>query len=101
MILSGHIIQAEDLRFRKDDENILNTLNHFKNVNILDKSDDIDGCYVVVDTKRSIVTRSGAETSGIARRWKEHSTASMLKEHINRSNNLSKSELSQRRSSSK
>ena len=66
MILSGHIIQTEDLRFRKDDENILNTLNHFLNVNILDKSDDIDGYYVVVDTKRSIVIRSGAAASGMA-----------------------------------
>ena len=86
MILSGHIIQAEDLRFRKDDENILNTLNHFKNMNILDKSDDIDVYYVVVDNKRYIVIRSGAAASDIARRWKKHSTASMLKEHISRSN---------------
>ena len=68
MILSGHIIQAEDLRFRKDDKSFLNTLNHFKNMNVLDKSDDIDGYYVVVDTKRSIVIRSGAAASGMARR---------------------------------
>ena len=40
---------------------------------------------ILLFTKKAIVIRSGAAEVGIRRRWKEHTSASMLKEHSHRS----------------
>ena len=86
MILSGHIINFERLQFRLEDDNLLNFVNSFTTLSNSDDSQDCDGNYVVVDTTRSLVIRSGAAEVGIMRRWQEHSKAFLLKEHKNRTN---------------
>ena len=88
MILSGHIVDQNRLIYRTEDECLLNFVNSFQPFNIEDGNSECDGNYVVVDTKRSSVIRSGAAEVGILRRWKEHRAASMLTEHNNRTNKL-------------
>ena len=86
MILSGHIISSDRLEFRFEDENLLNHVSAFRTIDMTVIDDNVDGNYVVVDSKRSMIIRCGAAEVGIIRRLKEHTAASMLKEHSQRTN---------------
>ena len=86
MIVNGHIVDLGKLEYRNKDENLLNYVNSFSTLNPADEHSDLDGSYVVVDTTRSTVIRSGAAEVGIMRRWKEHTVCSMLTDHNHRTN---------------
>ena len=86
MILNGHIVNQNKLIYRTEDESLFNCVTSFKTFDIHDANSECDGNYVVVDTERSSVIRSGAAEVGILRRWKEHRAASMLIDHSNRTN---------------
>ena len=60
MILSGHIVEYDKLKYSLEDDNLLNFVNSFATIHLSDDSHNYDGNYVVVDTKRSTVIRSGA-----------------------------------------
>ena len=85
MILNGHIIDYDILKFSSEGEVLLSNVTKFTTLDLSEMSSDIDGNYVVVDKKRAAVIRSGAAEVGILRRWKEHTSASMLKEVSHRS----------------
>ena len=85
MILNGHIIDYDVMKFSNEREVLLSHVTKFTTLDLAEPSADIDGNYVVVDNKRAIVIRSGAAEVGILRRWKEHTSASMLKDFCHRS----------------
>ena len=64
---------------------MLSDVTTFATLDFAERTSDVDGNYVVVDKKRVIVIRSGAADVGIMRRWKEHTSASMLNELSHRS----------------
>ena len=84
MILSGHIINYDNLEFRIDNNISLNFMNNFIIIGLTNVRSDCDGNYVVVDITRSIVIRHGFAEVGFIRRWKKHTATSMLKDHKNR-----------------
>ena len=86
MIVSGHVIPYHQLQFWKEDECLLNHVSDFIICDINNKKEDRDGDYVVIDTTRNTIIRSGAAENGMICRWREHSNASMLKEYSNISN---------------
>ena len=86
MILSGHIIDYDNLQFRADDDNLLNFINIFTFIDPTNMKRDCGGNYVFVNTTRSIVIRSEATEVGFIRRSKENDAASLLKNNRNRTN---------------
>ena len=73
------------MKFSNETEVLLSDVKIITTLDSAEPSVDIDGNYVIVDTKREIVIRSGAAEVGIIWRWKEHTSASMLKELSHRS----------------
>ena len=86
MIISGHLTLYHQLQFWKEDERLLNYISDFKICDINNKKEDRDGNYVVIDTTRNTIIRSGTTENGMMCKWREHSNANMLKEYRNRSN---------------
>ena len=58
MVLSKHIINYNDLKYRNNDECLLCNLCRFILVAALYDDDDLDGSYLVYDTKKGINLRS-------------------------------------------
>ena len=85
MILNVHIIDYDVLKFSSEKVVLLSDVTKFTTLDLAEPSSDIDRNYVVVDKKRTIVIRGGVAEVGIMRRWKEHISASMLKELSHRS----------------
>ena len=52
MIMSGHIVQQEDLPHRTEIESTLSQRSKFLKVQDLDNNNDLDGNYIVYTTKR-------------------------------------------------
>ena len=86
MILSGHIVDYNDLKYRSDDECILTGRHMFLSVQSVEK--DYDGNYLSYELKRRLHFRSGTAEVGMKRRWKEHVAASMRTQSVNRSSKL-------------
>ena len=86
MILSGHIVDKTDLKYRSDDECILTARHRFLSVQSMEE--DYDGNYLSYDIKRNLHFRSGTAEVGMKRRWKEHVTASMRTQSVNRRSKL-------------
>ena len=84
MIMSGHIVEHNDLKFRNDDKCILSQKHNFIPASSIDK--DLDGNYLCFDQKRFLIFRSGTAEVGMKRRWKEHIQGSMRIFFINRNN---------------
>jgi len=82
MIMSGHIVEYNDLNYRNDDECILSQRHNF--IAASSEEEDLDGSYLSFDKKRSLHFRSGTAEVGMNRRWKEHIQASMRTLCINR-----------------
>ena len=70
MIVSGRVIPYHQLQFRKEDEYLLRHISDFTICDINNKKEDRDGNYVVIDTTRNTIIRSGAAENGMIRRWR-------------------------------
>ena len=55
---------------------MLKDSNHF--IEITETDNDLNGNYLVFDSKRSSFLRSGCAEMGIVKRWKEHASAAKL-----------------------
>ena len=86
MILNNHIVAQTELACRSTKESVLSDADNFSSCNNLPTANDIDGSYLVYDNKRKTFIRSGAAAVGMKKRWKEHSSASLLKNHHERTN---------------
>ena len=86
MIMSGHIVDEKDLQYRSDDESLLTPRHQF--ISVESMLNDLDGNYITYDSKRSLFFRSGTAEMGMKRRWKEHVSASMRTQSVNRSSKL-------------
>ena len=95
MIVGGHVIEYCRLIYRKEDGNLLSFTNSFYTIDCEDGLDDIDGNYVMIDTQRSTFISSGAAYIIILRRWKEHTSASMVTEHMDITNKFYSSYLNE------
>ena len=71
IILSNHIFEFEDLKYRNDEECLLCKRHTCISMGALDDDDDIDGDYLVYDMKRGLYCRSGMAEVGIKRRCTE------------------------------
>ena len=66
MILSGHIVDYNDLKYRSDDECILTGRHKFVSVQSVEK--DYDGNYLSYELIRRLHFRSGTAEVGMKRR---------------------------------
>ena len=66
MIMSGHIVEYNDLNSRNDDKCILSQRHNF--IAASSSEEDLDGSYLSFDKKRSIHFRSGTAEVGMNRR---------------------------------
>ena len=71
MIISGHVVDHDDLLLRDDDECILTARRHFVSPSTVNIHSDMNGNYLVFDKKRHQYFRSGMAELGMNRRWKE------------------------------
>ena len=88
MILSKHIVEYDDLKYRNDDRCLLCNRHIYVSVTSLDDDDDMDGNYLVYEIKSGINFRSGMAEAGAKRRWKEHVSASMRSSNEHRNNKI-------------
>ena len=86
MILSNHIVECEDLKYRNGDECLLCKINKFISMAVLDNDDNMDGNYLVYYMKRGLYFSSGMAEVGIKRRRKEHVSASMRSNNVQMNN---------------
>lgn len=76
-ILSGHIVELNDLKLRNDNESILSNRSNFIAVqSILDES-DTNGNYIVYETKIHTYFRSGTTEVGMVKRLNKHTSVNM------------------------
>ena len=81
MILSYHITDRNNLETRSENEHLFSNIVMFSSVEKVvsySLSSDFDGNYLCLDSRRSKIIRSGAASTGMKKRWKEHLTCSML-----------------------
>ena len=65
MIVSGHIVDYDDLLLRYDDEFILATRRHFEGPSTVNIHRDMNGNYLVYDKKINQYFRSGMSEVGM------------------------------------
>ena len=72
MILNTHILPLESVRFRSNDEVLLNNIMVFDPVDVMNTDNDVDGCYILVDKLRDCVIHSLSTDNGMARDYWKH-----------------------------
>ena len=78
MILSGHVVDCQDINCRSNPESILSKYHNFVNASTIPETEDYDGSYLTLDSKRQGFFRAGTAATGMVKRWKEHIRASKL-----------------------
>ena len=81
MVLSYHVTDYDDLLTRSEEEDLFSKEMFFSCVDDVianTLSSDYDGNYLCMDSRRTVIIRSGAANSGMKKRWKQHLTSSML-----------------------
>ena len=73
MILSNHIVEFENLKYRNNDECLLYKRKKFISLAALGDDDDMDGNYFVYDMKKRLYLRRGMSELGMKRRWENMS----------------------------
>ena len=84
MIMSGHVVDNNDINCRSDDESLLSNHHNFVNTASFNDTEDYDGSYIVLDGKRFSFIRAGAAATGMMKRWKEHIQSSKRISDIDR-----------------
>jgi hypothetical protein len=74
MVLSNTV--ADELENRGSDESYLNLANHFQHA--VGDLANLDGSYVVEDSRRNEICRAGAAEMGFRTRWEGHTQSSKL-----------------------
>ena len=88
MILSGYVVDQKDLQYINDDGCILKQRQNFIGVEHLDTKNNMDGNWLVFDTKRNVYIRRGMAEVGMKRRWGEHLSVTLRNNNDKRNNKL-------------
>ena len=78
MIVNGHMCGKDELQYKTANECLLSHRINFSLCGENDKEYDQDGSYVLYDNIREVFNRAGAAEMDVDKRWKEHTSGSML-----------------------
>ena len=76
IILSEHTVENKELLLCSQAESLLKDSNHV--IEVTETENNLDGNYLVLDSKRNSFIPSGCAEMGIVNRWKEHTSAAKL-----------------------
>ena len=76
IIRSEHTVESKEVLLHSQTESLLKDSNHF--IEVTETENDLDGNYLVLDSKRNSFICSGCAEMGIVKRWKEHTSAAKL-----------------------
>ena len=77
MIVSKHVIEYDEMKYRKQIETLLAGRENVSTANISLQPNNLDGWYVVYDLLRGVFIRSGSAEAEVWKRWKGHRIASL------------------------